>query len=139
MAAPKAIAASKNIIQQQQQNIKQFTSEALKYTQEKTYAEISCSFIKKEAPALEFFFKIIKNSFTIKSFIEHLRQLLLEEHKILLKTVPIAIPNDISKTYYQKGFVICFTSSTYSRFMEFLIESYNKVFLDLEFSLSLEF
>ena len=66
-------------------------------------------------------------------------QLLLEEHKILLKTVPIAIPNDISKTYYQKGFVICFTSSTYSRFMEFLIESYNKVFLDLEFSLSLEF
>ena len=32
MAAPKAIAASKNIIQQQQQNIKQFTSEALKYT-----------------------------------------------------------------------------------------------------------
>ena len=73
MAAPKAIAASKNIIQQQQQNIKQFTSEALKYTQEKTCAEISCSFIKKEAPALEFFFEIIKNSFIIRSFIEHLR------------------------------------------------------------------
>ena len=55
-------------------------------------------------------------------------QLLLEGHKILLKTVPIASPNDISKAYYQKGFVICFLRSTYGRFMEFLIETYNKGF-----------
>ena len=40
-------------------------------------------------------------------------RLLLEEPKILLKTVPIAIPNDISKSYYQNGFVICFLRSTY--------------------------
>ena len=55
-------------------------------------------------------------------------RLLLEEHKILLKTVPIAIPYDISKAYYQKGFVICFLRLTYGRFMEFLIETYNKGF-----------
>ena len=55
-------------------------------------------------------------------------RLLLEEPKILLKTVPIAIPNDISKGYYQNGFVICFLRSTYGRFMEFLIETYNKGF-----------
>ena len=55
-------------------------------------------------------------------------QLLLEGHKILLKTVPIASPNDISKAYYKKGFVICFLRSTYGRFMEFLIETYNKGF-----------
>ena len=28
-------------------------------------------------------------------------QQLLEEHKVLLKTVPITIPNDISKVYYR--------------------------------------
>ena len=39
---------------------------------------------------------------------------------------------------YQKGFVIGFLRSTYGRFMEFLIETHNKVFLVLEFSLSLE-
>ena len=38
----------------------------------------------------------------------------LEEHKILLKTAPIAIPNDISKAYYQKELVIYFL-----RFFEF--------------------
>ena len=55
-------------------------------------------------------------------------RLLLEELKILLKTAPIAIPNDISKAYYQKGFVICFLRSTYGRYMEFLMETYNKGF-----------
>ena len=36
-------------------------------------------------------------------------RLLQEEHKILLKTVPNAIPNDISEAFNcQKGFVICF-------------------------------
>ena len=55
-------------------------------------------------------------------------KLLLEEPKILLKTVSIAIPNDISEGYYQNGFVICFLRSTYGRFMEFLIETYNKGF-----------
>ena len=59
----------------------------------------------------------------------------MEEHKFLLKPVPIATSNDISKAYYQKGFVICFLISTYGRFMEFLIETYNKVFLVLEFFL----
>ena len=61
-------------------------------------------------------------------FIEHLGHLLLEEHKILLKPVPIAIPNYITKSYYQDGFVICFLRSTYRRFMEFLIETYNRRF-----------
>ena len=61
-------------------------------------------------------------------FIEHLQILLLEEHKILLKTVPMAIPNDVSKACYQKGLVIYFLRSTYSRFMKFLIEAYNKGF-----------
>ena len=35
--------------------------------------------------------------------------MLLQEHKILLKAVPIAITDDISKAYYQKGFAICFS------------------------------
>ena len=55
-------------------------------------------------------------------------RLLLEKPTILLKTVPIAIPNDISKGYYQNGFAICFLRSNYGRFMEFLIETYNKGF-----------
>ena len=42
------------------------------------------------------------------------------------KNVPI--PNDISKTFYQKGFVICFLRLSYGRFIEFLIETYNKGF-----------
>ena len=54
--------------------------------------------------------------------------LLLEKPKILLKPVPITIPNDISKDYYQNGFVICFLRSTYGRSMEFLIETHNKGF-----------
>ena len=55
-------------------------------------------------------------------------RLLLQKHKVLLKTVPIVIPNDLSKAYYQKGFVICFLRSTCGRFMEFLVETYNKGF-----------
>ena len=67
-------------------------------------------------------------------------RLLLEEHKILPKTVPIAIPNNISKAHFQKGFVICFLRSTYDRFMEFLIETYNKrFFLFLNFLCLLSF
>ena len=42
-------------------------------------------------------------------------RLLLDEYKILLKTTPIAIPNDISKDNYQKGFAIWFLRSTYGR------------------------
>ena len=38
------------------------------------------------------------------------------------------MPNDISKAYYQKGFVICFLRSTYGRLMDFLIEAYSKGF-----------
>ena len=45
-----------------------------------------------------------------------------------LKTVPMAISIDISKTYYQNWFVICFLRSAYGRFMELLIETYNKSF-----------
>ena len=30
----------------------------------------------------------------------------MEEHEILLKTVPIAIPNNVSKAYNKKRFVI---------------------------------
>ena len=45
-----------------------------------------------------------------------------------LKTVPMAIPIDICKTYYQNWFVICFLRSTYGGFMELLIEIYNKSF-----------
>ena len=71
-------------------------------------------------------------------FIEHLGQLPLEEHRILLKTVPMAILNDISKAYYQKRFVVCFLRSTYGGFMEFLIETYKqRFFLFLNFSSSL--
>ena len=55
-------------------------------------------------------------------------QLLLEKPKILLKPVPTAIPNDISKAYYQNVFVTCFLRSAYDRFMDFLIKTYNKGF-----------
>ena len=65
--------------------------------------------------------EIIKNTFFYRTTV-----FLLKERKILLKTFPIAIPNDISKAYYQKEFVII--ESTYNRFMEFLIEAYNKGF-----------
>ena len=37
-------------------------------------------------------------------------------------------PNDISKAYYQNVSVICFLRSAYGRFMELLIETYNKGF-----------
>ena len=44
-------------------------------------------------------------------FIKHLRMI----------ASGIAIPNDTSKACYQNGFVICFLTSTYGKFMEFLI------------------
>ena len=53
-------------------------------------------------------------------------------------TVLIAVPNDICKAYYQKGSVVCFLKSIYSRFVEFLIELMAKVLLVLVFSQSLE-
>ena len=40
-----------------------------------------------------------------------------ERAQDLPKAVPIAIPNDISKAYYQKRFLICFLRSTYGRFV----------------------
>ena len=76
---------------------------------------------QKEAPTQMFSCEIIKNTFFYRTTV-----FLLKERKILLKTFPIAIPNDISKAYYQKEFVII--ESTYNRFMEFLIEAYNKGF-----------
>ena len=71
-----------------------------------------------------FLVKLLRGLFLSNIF----ERLLLEEHKILLKMVPIIIPNDIWKAYYQKGFVIYFLRSTYRRFMEFLIETYDKGF-----------
>ena len=68
--------------------------------------------------------KLLRTRFLSKTS----RRLILEEHKILLKTVSIAIPADFSKDNYHKGFVICFWRSFYSRFMEFLIEANNKCF-----------
>ena len=61
-------------------------------------------------------------------FIEHLRTTASGRAQDFTKNGQIAIPNDISKGYYQNGFVICFLRSTYGRFMEFLIETYNKGF-----------
>ena len=68
-------------------------------------------------------------------------RLLLEEHKILLKTVSIAIPIDISRAYYQKGFAFFYFFNFYflfyfyffeihahGRFMEFVTETYSKCF-----------
>ena len=84
----------------------------------------SCSFIKKKDPNTGTLFSIIKNIFFYRTPPDDC----LEEHKILLKMVPIAIPNDISKVYYQKDFVICFLRSIYGRFMEFITETYSKGF-----------
>ena len=58
----------------------------------------------------------MKNMF----FVEHIGTT-ISLKTVSLKTVPIAIANDISKAYYQKEFVICFLSSIYGRFMEYLI------------------
>ena len=58
---------------------------------------------QKEAPKQMFSCEITKNTFFYRTTV-----FLLKERKSVLKTFPIAIPNDISKTYYQKGFVICF-------------------------------
>ena len=77
------------------------------YTGKDLFRSSVCSFIKKETTTQVLPYEIIKCTF-------------------LLKTVPTAIQNDISKGYYQKGFIICFLRSTYGRFVEFLIETYNK-------------
>ena len=58
----------------------------------------------------------MKNMF----FVEHIGKS-ISLKTVSLKTVPIAIANDISKAYSQKEFVICFLSSIYGRFMEYLI------------------
>ena len=42
--------------------------------------------------------------------------------------VSVSANDDISKSYYHNGFVICFLRSIYGRFIEFLIETFNKGF-----------
>ena len=44
----------------------------------------------------------------------------------------------ICNVYYQKGFVICFSRSTYDSFMDFSCKLVVQVFLVLQFSLPLE-
>ena len=82
----------------------------------------SCSFIKKKTPTQVLSFQLLRTYFFYRTPPDDC----LEEHKILLKMVPIAIPNDISKVYNQKGSVICFLRSIYGRFMEFITETYSK-------------
>ena len=79
----------------------------------------ACSFIKKETPTQVFSCEIIKN----RIFIELVRRTASRRAQDFTKTVPIPIPNDISKAYYQKGFAICFMRLNYGRFTEFLIET----------------
>ena len=80
----------------------------------------SCSFIKKRDPDTGILFP---NYWEHIFFTEHLRRTAWKS-----TMVPIAIPNDISKGYYQKGFVICFLRLIYGRFMEFIKETYSKCF-----------
>ena len=71
-------------------------------------------------------------------FIEHLRMIAFRRAQDFTKNGPNSNSNEISKAYYQKGFVICFLRSAYSRFMDFLIETYKqRFFLLLNFSYSL--
>ena len=56
-----------------------------------------------------FYCEIIKNTFFLSNISE---RLLLEEHNILLKTVPIAISNDISKPYHKKTTTTTTTKTT---------------------------
>ena len=78
----------------------------------------TCNFIKKETPEKVFSCEIVKKTFFSSNTSE---RLLLEEHKL-----PQFLSYHISKGYYQKGFMICFFRSAYGRFMESLIETYNK-------------
>ena len=63
--------------------------------------------------------KLLKTGF----FIELVRRTASRRAQDFTKTVPIPIPNDISKAYYQKEFAICFMRLNYSRFTEFLMET----------------
>ena len=124
----------KDNINQQQQNIKQLTRRCFEIYTGKDLCW-SLFLIKFQVFSLQLYQK--RDSDTgifLWTYYEHAflsntsGRLLLEDPKILLETVPIAIPNDISKGYYQNGFVICFLRSTCGRFMEFLIETCNKGF-----------
>ena len=101
------------IINQQQQNIQQFTSkDASKYTRPN---------IHRKRPVLKSLFNKVSGlqpaalsnkrprhrRFPVKllrtRFLSNISGwLLLEEHKIFLKAVPITIHNDICEAYYQK-------------------------------------
>ena len=71
-------------------------------------------------------------------FIEHLRTIAFRKAQDFTKNGPNSNSNEISKAYYQKGFLICFLRSAYSRLMDFLIETYKqRFFLLLNFSYSL--
>ena len=77
----------------------------------------TCSFMNKETPVQVFSFEVIKNTF----FIKNLQTLASGRAQDYTKTVPIAIPNDIFKAYYRKGFIICFLRSPYSGFTKCLV------------------
>ena len=119
---------------QQLENIKQFTWEVFRNRHRKRpvlkslFNKVSglqpAALSKKRLRHRFFPVKLLRTRFLSNTS----GRLLLEEHEILLKTVPISIPSDISKAYYQKRFVICFLRSTYGRFVEVLIETYNKGF-----------
>ena len=83
------------------------------------YQVFSLQLYQKEILTQLYSCEIVKNTFFLSNTSG---RMLLEGHKILLKQVSMAIPNNISKAY-QKGFVICCLRSTYGRFMEFLIET----------------
>ena len=91
-------------IGQQQQNIKQLTSGVSKYTQEKICAEV---YSRTKLRQKCFLVKLLRTHFLSNAS----GRQPLEEHKI-----------------FQEGFVICFLKSPYGRFMDFLIETYNKGF-----------
>ena len=133
MAAQKQQWHQKNS-NQQQQNIWKFKSGSVsKYRQKRPVLQSHFNKVSGlQAPALSkkrlqhkcFLVKLLRTRFLMIIS----GRLLPEGHNILLKTLATAISNDISEAYYQKGFVIYFLRSTYSRFMEFFTETYNKGF-----------
>ena len=73
-------------------------------------------------------------------------QILLEKHWILLKTVPIAFPVNVSKLISKKDLnfslfllllllLLLFFSSAYGKFVNISMEPFIKVFLVFQFSL----
>ena len=67
--------------------------------------DFSLSFIKKETPVQCFPVNFAK--FFRKSFLQNTHgQLLLEEHRVLLKMVPVAIANNILRLIIEM--VLCF-------------------------------